>query len=68
VEQLARAHPRQLLTYLELTNRQVGLLITFGAPTLREGPRRTLNGFPSSAPSRLRVNQVAVDRTIRQRY
>ena len=37
VEQLARAHPRQLLTYLQLTNRQVGLLINFGAPTLREG-------------------------------
>jgi iron complex transport system substrate-binding protein len=37
VEQPARAHPRQLLTYLKLTNRQVGLLINFGAPTLRKG-------------------------------
>ena len=68
VERLARAHPKQLLTYLKLTNRQVGLLITFGAPTLREGLRRIVNGFPSSAPSRLRVNQVVVDRAMRQRY
>ena len=68
VEQLARAHPKQLLTYLKLTNRQVGLLINFGAPTLREGLRRIVNGFPSSASSRLRVNQVVVDDAMRQRY
>jgi iron complex transport system substrate-binding protein len=37
VEQLARAHPKQLLTYLKLRNRQVRLLINFGAPTLRVG-------------------------------
>jgi hypothetical protein len=29
VEQLARTHTKQLLTYLELTNAQVGLLINF---------------------------------------
>jgi iron complex transport system substrate-binding protein len=59
VEQIARAHPKQLLTYLKLTNRQVGLLINFGAPELREGLRRIVNGFPSSAPSRLRVNHAS---------
>ncbi len=57
VEQLARQHVKQLLTYLELTNRQVGLLINFGAPTLREGLRRIVNGFQPSAFPRLRVNQ-----------
>jgi iron complex transport system substrate-binding protein len=57
VEQLARQHARQLLTYLKLTNRQVGLLINFGAPTLREGLRRLVNGFQPSAFPRLRVNQ-----------
>lgn len=65
VEQLARAHPKQLLTYLKLTNRQVGLLINFGAPTLREGLRRIVNNFPSSAASRLRVNQVVVNGEVR---
>jgi GxxExxY protein len=59
VEQLARAHAKQLLTYLKLTNRPVGLLINFGAPTLREGLRRIVNGFQPSASSRLRVNQPA---------
>ena len=50
-------HAKQLLTYLKLTNRQVGLLIHFGAPTLQEGLRRIVNGFQPSAFPRLRVNQ-----------
>ena len=58
VEQLARQHAKQLLTYLKLTNRQVGLLINFGAPTLRDGLRRIVNGFQPSAFPRLRVNQL----------
>jgi iron complex transport system substrate-binding protein len=45
VETISRAHPKQLLSYLKLTNRQVGLLINFGAPTIREGLRRIVNGF-----------------------
>jgi len=57
VEQLGRQHAKQLLTYLKLTNRQVGLLINFGAPTLRQGLRRLVNGFQPSAFPRLRVNQ-----------
>ena len=38
------------------------------APTLLEGLRRIVNGFPYSAPSRLRVNQVLVGRVPRQPY
>ena len=57
VEQLGRQHAKQLLTYLRLTNRQVGLLINFGAPTLREGLKRVVNGFQPSASPRLRVNK-----------
>jgi len=57
VEQLARVHAKQLLTYLKLTNTPVGLLINFGAPTLREGLRRIVNGYRPSASPRLRVNQ-----------
>jgi len=40
VEQLNRAHAKQLLTYLRLTGQPVGLLINFGAMTLKEGFRR----------------------------
>ena len=57
VERLARVHTKQLLTYLRLTNMPVGLLINFGAETLREGLHRIVNGLPASASPRLRVNQ-----------
>ena|SRR5687768_139171 len=57
IEQMGRQHVKQLLTYLKLTNRPVGLLINFGAPTLREGLKRVVNCFQPSAPPRLRVNR-----------
>ena len=57
VERLAPVHSKQLLTYLKLTNTPVGLLINFGAATLREGLHRVVNGLPASASPRLRVNQ-----------
>ena len=57
VERLAAVHSKQLLTYLKLTNTAVGLLINFGAATLREGVHRIVNGLPASASPRLRVNQ-----------
>jgi GxxExxY protein len=58
VDHLARAHPKQLLTYLKLSNVRVGLLINFGAPTLRDGLRRVVNDYVPTAPSRLRVNDA----------
>ncbi|HEU0187979.1 MAG TPA: GxxExxY protein [Gallionellaceae bacterium] len=57
VEKLAPVHSKQLLTYLRLMNLHVGLLINFGAATLKEGLHRIVNNLPSSASSRLRVNQ-----------
>jgi len=59
VERLAAVHSKQLLTYLKLTNTPVGLLINFGAATLREGLQRIVNGLPASASPRLRVNRGA---------
>lgn len=58
VERLTGAHAKQLLTYLRLTRRPLGLLINFGGETLKEGLRRVVNGYVPSAPSRLRVNQL----------
>ena len=57
VERLAPVHSKQLLTYLKLTKTPVGLLINFGAATLREGLHRIVNGLPASASPRLRVNR-----------
>jgi iron complex transport system substrate-binding protein len=56
VETLHPVHAKQLLTYLRLTNRPIGLLINFGAATLKEGLRRVVNRLPPSASPRLRVN------------
>ena len=56
VEKLAPVYSKQLLTYLRLMNLPVGLLINFGAPTLKEGLHRIVNHLPPSASPRLRVN------------
>ena len=41
---------------LRLMNLPVGLLINFGAATLKEGLQRIVNNLPSSASPSLRVN------------
>jgi GxxExxY protein len=58
VEQVAAVFSKKLLTYLRITNKRVGLLLNFGANTLREGLRRVVNDLPPSASPRLRVNQA----------
>ena len=57
VEKLAPVHGKQVLTYLRLMNLPVGLLINFGAATLKEGLQRIINNLPTSASPRLRVNR-----------
>jgi GxxExxY protein len=57
VEKLAPVHSKQLLTYLRLMNLPVGLLLNFGASTLKEGLHRIVNELPSSASPRLCVNR-----------
>lgn len=51
VEQVAKVHAKQLLTYFRLTNQPVGLLINFGGETLKEGVRRIVNNYNPSALS-----------------
>ena len=43
VENLAPQHPKQLLTYLRLLKLPVGLLLNFGAATMKDGIRRVVN-------------------------
>ena len=57
VERLLPVHEAQLLTYLRLLNKEVGLLINFSVPVLKNGiVRRALTcpSSPSSASPRLR--------------
>ena len=49
VEQLLEVHKAQLLSYLKLSNKQVGLLINFHVVHLRNGIRRLVNPYQSSA-------------------
>jgi iron complex transport system substrate-binding protein len=47
VERTAPVHGKQLLTYLRLLDLPVGLLINFGAPTLKEGLKRVAHRISS---------------------
>lgn len=44
VDKSSPVHKKQLLTYLKLTNIKLGYLLNFGAPTMKEGLSRIING------------------------
>jgi len=46
VERLDRVHLSQMLSYLKLSGHQLGLLINFNVPQLKEGIRRVANTLP----------------------
>jgi GxxExxY protein len=46
LDTLAPIHSQQLYTYLRLGKYPVGLMLNFGAPTMRAGIKRMVNGFP----------------------
>lgn len=45
VEQLAKVHHKQLLTYLRLADMRLGLILNFGADLMKEGIKRIANGM-----------------------
>lgn len=51
VEQILEVHKAQLLSYLKLANKEVGLLINFNVVHMRHGIRRLVNRYQSSASS-----------------
>jgi GxxExxY protein len=46
VERLDPVHKAQLISYLRLANKRVGLLINFNVEALRGGLQRVVNNFP----------------------
>jgi GxxExxY protein len=58
VEKLLPLHTAQMITYLKLSGRLVGLIINFNVPHLRQGIKRVVNeygvpavkGLPSTSP------------------
>jgi len=51
VERLMPIHDAQLLSYLRLSKKRVGLLINFHVQMLKDGLKRIVNEFPDSAIS-----------------
>jgi iron complex transport system substrate-binding protein len=47
VDQISKAHERQLITYLRLMKQPVGLLLNFSGATMKEGIRRIVNNYRS---------------------
>ena len=45
VDTLKAVHEVQLTTYLKLTGKKIGLLISFNVPVLKDGIKRKVNGF-----------------------
>jgi GxxExxY protein len=46
VEAIAPVHKKQLLTYLRLSGKRLGLLINFNVALIKEGITRIVNGLP----------------------
>jgi GxxExxY protein len=49
VEHVLEVHKAQLLSYLKLADKRVGLLINFNVVHLRDGIRRMVNNYKTSA-------------------
>ena len=45
VRQIHEIHQAQLLTYLKLANKQLGLLINFNVPLIKQGIKRIVNNL-----------------------
>jgi GxxExxY protein len=45
VEKIASVHPKQLLTYLKVTNKKLGLLINFNEKLIKNGITRIVNNL-----------------------
>jgi len=48
IDQVATVHKKQLLTYLKLSDKKLGLLINFGGELLKNNIHRLVNGLPEN--------------------
>lgn len=56
VERLAPVHAKQLLTYLRLMDKRLGLLVNFGSTLIKDGITRVVNGRDEdTSPRRLKI-------------
>ena len=57
MEVLAPVHKKQLLTYLKLADKRLGLLINFNVALIRDGIVRIVNGLEDEAHPKLRRSE-----------
>lgn len=50
VEAIHPVHVKQLVTYLRLADRRLGLLINFGEALIKDGIKRIVNNLPDDLP------------------
>ena len=58
IEKLLPIHEAQLLSYLRLAKKRVGLLMNFHVPVLKNGLKRIVNEFPDAEWAKRQVAQV----------
>jgi GxxExxY protein len=57
IEKLLPIHDAQLLSYLRLAKKRVGLLMNFHVPVLKNGLKRIVNEFPDSERAKIQAPQ-----------
>ena len=57
VEALAPVHRKQLLTYLRLADKRLGLLINFNAALIKDGIFRIVNGLEEESHAKSQGRQ-----------
>lgn len=57
VEKVHPIHIRQTYTYMRLLGLEVGLLLNFGAPLMKDGIHRIVNGYRATPDSRIRIER-----------
>ncbi len=50
IERISNVHKKQLLTYLRLTGKKLGLLVNFGSALIKDGIVRIVNGLEDETP------------------
>jgi GxxExxY protein len=63
IEKLLPIHEAQLLSYLRLSHKNVGLLMNFHVPVLKDGLKRIVNEFPDAR--RRTVSEVPAHQEIK---
>lgn len=57
IDKIAPVHHKQVLTYLRLAKKKVGLLLNFGEAFMKDGIHRLVNNFDQTSSSKLEINK-----------